>query len=244
MTTFKVLAISLISFFGLLFLLERAVPDHFFFEVEGANNLVELTTENTVPPAATPESTCPLHPEHQLSWHAQIDPATGEAGSYLLLPADWKVEGPRILGPHGEKIVHSQGKSFVGKKAPTLEELIEQRILPMMQSSGVEVTGKEVLPAVARHLAAQAGHPAGVSFYAMGVEYTDGDKRGFTIVVYGVQPGEEEDRAFYQMTDLSCPADCYAEDKVHFIQAMSQVRTSVPEATGGVTPAVNASTTP
>lgn len=229
----KFLTISLITFIGLLFGIESLLPDHLFFTTDQQTiglpetSLIAVNTQKRL-------ETCTHDGLDHLEWKTQLNPETGQPESYWLLPQDWSAEGSKFRGPNGEKIVVSNSNFFQGKKAPRIDELIEKKILPMMGVVDMEIGPIEDIPAIAANHRLQAGNPENASFSSKAISYETMNKKGISIVCYGVQAINGEEKAFYHVTDFSSAPEYFEQAKAHFLQAIQNMRETPPTETASV----------
>lgn len=264
----SILFLSLILFAGVLFTAERLLPDHLFFQIEPSGTALSAGPEfGNHYPAASPgagakssgylqgadtrgsgylppadanfvATHCPLDGQAHLSWKAQINQETGAPETYWLLPVDWTLDGSKFRGPQSEKIVVSASKFFQGEKAPSVEQLIAQKVVPMMEGAKAKVHATVDLPEVARNLATLAGNPGNGSFFAKGIRYDFEGKSGLSVVTYGLKKGEGREEAFYQITDFSAQPEVFEAGEAHFLHAMRNLTHTPPLAntTAGINP--------
>jgi hypothetical protein len=153
--------------------------------------------------------------------HPTKDPNTGVVSSYVPLPADWQVKPNGWFGPAGEQVVSQQGGSFLEQQRPvySVDQIVEQDVLPKLRQQGYRALGTIDLPEVARRdQQLYAGYwkaaPSQDQHAARGVEYESAQgARGLIVVHFTLSRSQFGGMSFYYLHVMEAPAERYEAAK-------------------------------
>lgn len=153
--------------------------------------------------------------------HPNKDPKTGVVSSYVPLPADWKVTPQGWFGPGNTQVGTQQGGSFLEQQRPvySIDQIIEQDLLPKLRQQGYRVTSTIDLPDVARkdqEMYAQYWKvaPTQDRHDAKGLEYSDQQgNRGMIVVHFTLSRSQMGGMSFYYVHILQARPDRYEAAK-------------------------------
>ena len=93
------------------------------------------------------------HSNGEKVMHPNKNSQTGMVTGYIPLPSDWKISGDTWYGPGNTKVELRMGGSWTGqqRQIQSIDQIIQQDIIPYLQQSGVQVNNLVNLPTVANN---------------------------------------------------------------------------------------------
>jgi len=165
------------------------------------------------------------------------DPKTGLVNMHMPFPSSWKITGNGIEGPRGTTVKEYPGGSYTGQQRSlhSIEQVIEQDIMPVIQKNGARYLRTIDLPEVARRnkrLGDQywQAMPMQKHYQAKGIEIIDAEDKPGLIVVHFVHSQNQygTHAFFYQQVLISNKAH-YENDKQTLLFALANQQSN-PEA--------------
>ena len=165
------------------------------------------------------------------------DPNTGMVNMYMPLPTDWQIGPTGIQGPGGATITEVPGASFMGNQRfiQSVDQIIQQDILPKIQQNGAQFLRTIDLPEVARRdelLGKQywTAMPMEKRYQTKGIEGIDKEGKPALLVVHYVQSRTQYGvHHSYYLHGLSSSKVRYETDKQVLLYALANQQSN-PEA--------------
>lgn len=167
----------------------------------------------------------------EIAWFPLRNSQTGELLAEVPLPADWKVTSQEWSAPGGVRARAAAGE-FLSGVSTSVEQVIQSKLIPLLQQSGNQVLGIEDYPAIAqfdRNYSSQLWKfaPSQDHHAAKGILYQDdNDMKGVVVVHFKNSLSQFGTSSFYSLHVLEGPSADFERRKPEFLNALANQRSN------------------
>jgi hypothetical protein len=167
--------------------------------------------------------------------HTIKDPQSGMESGYIPLPSDWKISSTKWQNSGNTTVELRIGGTFSDMQRPinSIDQIIQQDLLPQLQQMGAKVDNIIDLPNVAQNnqrIYAQLwkAMPCQNQHQAKALELTDPNtgNKGLVVVHFTLTLSQYGNYAYYQMNVMEAQANRYEQDKAAVIYALANMKTN------------------
>jgi len=168
----------------------------------------------------------------EIIMHTSVDPKTGKPSGYIPLPSNWKVTNKGWMGPGNTVVQAQKGGSYsqMQRQINSIDQIIQQDLLPWLQKGGYQVLNTASLPEIAQNDKLMfskywSAMPVQNHHDSKGIEYKDTrGYKGMVIVHFTLSRSQYGSFAHYYMHVLHAPAKQYESSKKHVIYALANMK--------------------
>jgi hypothetical protein len=166
----------------------------------------------------------------EITWFPLRNNQTGELLGEVPLPRDWKVTPQEWSAPGGVRARAAAGEFLSGVNT-SVDQIIQSKLIPLLQQSGNRVLGIEDYPAIAQfdsNYSAQLWKfaPSRDHHAAKGIVYEDDDLKGVIVVHFKNSQSQFGTSSFYSMHVLEGPTAAFEGRKPEFLNALANQRSN------------------
>ncbi len=168
-----------------------------------------------------------------LKTHTIMDPKTGRPSGYVQLPSNWRLTEKAWLGPGKTRVEFRKGGAFSAQQRQinSVDQIIQQDLLPKLQQSGLRLDRIIDLPSIAQNnqkMFAQywKAMPSQETHQVKGIEMTEPNKneKGLIIVHLTISRSQYGSFSNYYSNVLVSDPRSYENDKKIVINALSTMQ--------------------
>lgn len=184
-----------------------------------------------VEPAGPAPGSHQRHVSRDLIWFPISNTQTGELLGEVPLPADWKVTSQEWVAP-GDVGARAIKGEFLSGVDTGIDQIIQSKLIPLVQQSGNRVLGIEEYPEIAEFDAAYSSQlwkfaPTQDHHAAKGIVYEDDNNlKGVIVVHFKNSRSQFGTSSFYSMHVLEGPASAFDVRKQEFLYALAKQRSN------------------
>lgn len=166
-----------------------------------------------------------------ITWFPLRNSQTGELLGEVPLPRDWKVTSQEWSAPGGV-IARAAAGEFLSGVNTSVDQIIQSKLIPLLQQSGNRVLGIEDYPAIAQYDSNYSSQlwkfaPSQDHHEARGIVYEgDNDLKGVVVVHFKNSRSPFGTSSFYSMHVLEGPTAVFDSRKLEFLNALANQRSN------------------
>lgn len=171
------------------------------------------------------------HVSRDLIWFPINNSQTGELLAEVPLPADWKVTSQEWVAPGDVRAREVTGE-FLSGVDTGIDQIIQSKLIPLVQQSGNRVLGIEDYPEIAEFDTAYSSQlwkfaPSQDHHAAKGIVYEDDNNlKGVIVVHFKNSRSQFGTSSFYSMHVLEGPARAFDVRKQEFLYALAKQKSN------------------